>query len=349
MKKANPKTVGGFVVGAVALGLGAVIVFGSGRFFEERKTVVSFFTDSLQGLQIGAPVEFRGVQLGTVTDIFVQVDPETLEFLIPVVYEVNPSRIHGAEAATDEEGGRLDELIDKGLRAQLVSKSFVTGQQSIQLDFNKGAAVTLVETDLSYDQIPTIPSPMAEIKQSMEEVLGEITGLLRQVTAVFSDDNRQAIGETLENVEQFTEHLSEVITELRTAVQDVSRITATIESEKQNIAALFDNANATLVAYKDLAEGANGLISENSEGIGKAISGLRAVEGKFAKLADAVATLVAENRTGFRDFSNDGLYEIRNLAVDAQAAMEQIRRVMEEMERDPARFFLGRPGRVEVQ
>ena len=61
MAKVNPKTVGGFVVGAVILAVASVGVFGSGKFFEERGTLVSFFSGSLMGLRVGAPVEMRGV------------------------------------------------------------------------------------------------------------------------------------------------------------------------------------------------------------------------------------------------------------------------------------------------
>ena len=69
----------------------------------------------------------------------------------------------------------------------------------------------------------------------------------------------------------------------------------------------------------------------------------------MTKLADNVNGMVQENRKALKDFTSTGLYEISNLATDSQAAMEQFRRVMEEMERDPARFFLGPSGTVRAQ
>ena len=73
------------------------------------------------------------------------------------------------------------------------------------------------------------------------------------------------------------------------------------------------------------------------------------MRGDFSTLAQSATKLIEDNRKGLTEFTNVGLVELTNLAVDAQAAAEQIRRVMEEMERDPARFFLGEPGQVEVQ
>jgi len=98
-----------------------------------------------------------------------------------------------------------------------------------------------------------------------------------------------------------------------------------------------------------LADRAEGILADNEEGINKAITGLDEMRRNVSALAVQATKLVEENRKDINEFTNTGLVELTNLAVDAQAAAEQIRRVMEEMERDPARFLLGRPGEVEVQ
>lgn len=304
MKKANPKTVGGFVIGAVILAVIAVGVFGGGRFFEESVKLVAFFPGSHMGLREGAPVEMRGIQVGKVTEIWVEVDEDTLEFTIPVVMEVDLSRIRGADESRDS---RAEELIEKGFRAQLVAQSLVTGQQSIQFDFHPGTPVRLVQTDLPYTQVPTIPSAFEEIESSVDELAKTAGVVLAQVNDLLSQENRA------------------------------------------RLAQMLDASNETLAAYAALAKRAEGILAENQEGIGKAVAGLREVEIKVAALSDAATKLVADNRKGIGDFASTGLYEFTNLAIDAQAAVEQFRRVMEEMERDPARFLLGKPGEVEVQ
>lgn len=316
MRKANPTAVGGFVIGAVLIAVAAVGVFGGGRFFQDRETVVAFFQGSLMGLRVGAPVELRGVQIGTVTDFWAQVDPETLDFTFPVLMELEGSRIRGvAESADDAD--RLPQLIENGLRAQLVTQSLVTGQQSIQMQFLPDTEVRLKDTDLPYDQIPTVPSAFEEIADDVGEVVKRANVLLDRVNDILSSENRARIGDILGNVTQTTAELQDGVNSLNALIVDAQAVVANVKESNPKVQELFDTAEGTLKSYQALAERST--------------------------------ALVEENRKGMKDFTTTGLYELTNLAVDAQGAIEQFRRVMEEMERDPARFFLGKPGEVEVQ
>jgi paraquat-inducible protein B len=348
MKKASPKAVGGFVLGAVAIAVVAVIVFGSGRLFQERSQMVAFFTGSLQGLRIGAPVQFRGVQIGTVTEIYVQLDPESLDFLIPVILDINLDLIRGGGEAHDRPGSEVEALIERGLRAQLVAQSLVTGQQAVQLDLLPDTPIRMVETDLPYEQVPTVPSRMAEIEQSVGDVLSDISDVLNQLNN-FLEENKPAIQKSVANIADVTVDAKAPIADLRRAAADVAEITGVILENREDISRLVENADDTVLSYKSLAERTEAVIAENQDSISQAIDGLNRLEETVSELAEQSSAMLAENRAGIRDFSNEGLYEIRNLAVDAQAAVEQFRRVMEEMERDPARFFLGKPGQVEVE
>ena len=92
-KHHNPVFIGMFVVGAVVLLVAAILIWGSGRFFSERVQYVLYFERSVKGLQIGAPVDFRGVKIGTVTDIQVHFDNSDRIFRIPVYIELEPNRL----------------------------------------------------------------------------------------------------------------------------------------------------------------------------------------------------------------------------------------------------------------
>jgi paraquat-inducible protein B len=348
MKKANPKTVGGFVLGAVILAVFAVGVFGGGRFLDERATYVAFFPGSLMGLRIGAPVEMRGIQIGTVTDVWVEVDPDSLEFVIPVLMEIELSRVRGA-TTSDEAGSRARELVEKGLRVQLAAQSLVTGQHSIQMDFHPDTPARLVETDLPHPQFPTIPSKFAEIESDIGDVVDRAGVVLAQVSDLLSDENRVKVGQALENVADATSKVEKAVEDLRGILANIGSIVETIKTDLPEFQQLRETAEQTLVSYKALAERADGMLAANEDGVKKAISGLRQAESRISALAEQATKLIEANQKGIGDFTNTGLYELTNLAVDAQAAAEQFRRVMEEMERDPARFFLGRPGDVEVQ
>ena len=88
--RANPAVVGGFVVGALVLLVAAVLLFGSGAVLRERVPVVAFFSGNVRGLQEGSPVEFRGVRVGTVTELRLTLDVDSMDVLIPVYMELDP-------------------------------------------------------------------------------------------------------------------------------------------------------------------------------------------------------------------------------------------------------------------
>ncbi len=348
MKKASPKAVGGFVIGAVLIGVIAVIVFGSGRIFQKREQHVAFFTSSLQGLRLGAPVQFRGVQIGTVSEVYVQFDTETLEFLIPVILDINTDLIQAIGEAEEKPEDKIEELIEKGLRAQLAVQSYVTGQQAVQLALHPGTPFQLVETDLPYRQIPTILSTFEVMERTVGNVLQDISDILTDFKSLVGD-NRGAIEQGLANISETTVDAKATMADLRKAAADIAAITETVNKNREAIGDLVDNSNDTILSYKSLAERAEAVVAENQGDLSKAISGLRQAEQTISDLAETANAILNENREGIQDFTNEGLYEIKNLAVDAQAAVEQFRRVMEEMERDPARFLLGQPGQVEVK
>ncbi len=348
MKKASPKAVGGFVIGAALIGMIAVIVFGSGRIFQKREQHVAFFTGSLQGLRLGAPVQFRGVQIGTVSEIYIQFDTETLDFLIPVILDINTDLIQAIGETEEQPEDNIEELIEEGLRAQLAVQSFVTGQQAVQLALHPGTPVRMVETDLPYGQIPTIPSAFEVMEKSVGKVLQGISDILTDLKG-FVGDNRGTIEQGLANISETTVDAKATMADLRKAAADIAVITETVNKNREVIGDLVDNANDTILSYKSLAERAEAVVAENQDDLSKSISGLRQAEQKISDLAETANAILNENREGMKDFTNEGLYEIKNLAVDAQAAVEQFRRVMEEMERDPARFLLGQPGQVEVE
>ena len=192
-RRANPALIGAFVLGGVALASIVVVVWGSGRFFRETRSLVCYFSGSVNGLNAGAPVKFRGVQIGSVTDIrfrlaeVTAVSPE--EFRIPVWFEVDLKQL------SDLRGGRpvrldrarIDELIAQGLRAQLQTESFVTGVLFVGLDFFPGSPIALVHGDRpDILEIPTMPTALERASQTLTKLAArieklDIEGLLRSI------------------------------------------------------------------------------------------------------------------------------------------------------------------------
>jgi len=181
-KQINPTRIGIFVVGAIALTVAAVIVFGSGRFFAEKEGYVAFFEGSVFGLNQGAAVVCRGVRIGSVTDIKLLSEPGEMKIYIAVLFEIEPKKFHvrGGRPAFDHPDDRIDQLIDHGLRAHLEQQSMLTRQMMIVIDFHPDTEINLAGIETKYPEIPTIKSGMQELMESLEKLpLQEIANSIR--------------------------------------------------------------------------------------------------------------------------------------------------------------------------
>jgi paraquat-inducible protein B len=173
-KQANRMMIGGFVVMAVFLLAASLVVFGSGKFFQKTNKYVLYFNESIKGLSVGAPVLFQGVQVGSVISITIQADLAEMHTQIPVVIAIEPDRFH-VRAGKRDYREVAAKLIEKGLRAELVMQSFITGQLMIGLDFNTDTGMCYLPGQIDpnykdYIVIPTCPSTTARLAQALEKV-----------------------------------------------------------------------------------------------------------------------------------------------------------------------------------
>ena len=172
--------IGAFVLGAVALAAAAVVVWGSGRLFRPTVTFVSYFSGSVNGLNLGAPVKFRGVQIGSVTQMRSRLTqagtlrPEQLR--IPVWFDVDLKQISDLQGTPITlDSAHVTELVAQGLRAQLQLESFVTGVLYVGLDFFPASPSVLVQADRpDVLEIPTVPTALERASQVMTSVLSQL-------------------------------------------------------------------------------------------------------------------------------------------------------------------------------
>ncbi|MEE4377523.1 MAG: MlaD family protein, partial [Candidatus Competibacteraceae bacterium] len=138
------------------------------------------FTGSVRGLEVGAPVEFRGIKLGRVTDVKLLVDPDMANLRIPVLIEIAPQQIKligETEAfyhSTDFENKQhifWNQLVAKGLRAQLKTGSLITGALFIDLDLHPKAKQQSIVWEGEYPELPTIPTPLEELSNALSNAL----------------------------------------------------------------------------------------------------------------------------------------------------------------------------------
>src|SRR5262245_45321906 len=150
-KRANPTVIGAFVLGGIALAVGAVLILGGREWFKRPVTCVMAFDDSVAGLAVGSPVSFRGVQLGTVSSVQLRYNTT----LIVVFAQIDPSRIRGApgEVTPGRVERSIQEAVKNGLRAQLKVQSLLTGQLYIGLDYSPDTPARLTGVDKDYCEI----------------------------------------------------------------------------------------------------------------------------------------------------------------------------------------------------
>ncbi|WP_439105974.1 MlaD family protein [Congregibacter sp.] len=159
--------VGAFVVGALIISSAGALFFAGGGLGIEKGKVVMVFDGSLRGLTIGAPVALRGVTIGQVTDIDLILDADQGEVTMIVEAEIDPTSMQLVSSVTESV---LDELVARGLSAQLNTQSLLTGLLYIQLDFQPEKEATLSQIDSSHPQIPTIPTELEQIRRSLESI-----------------------------------------------------------------------------------------------------------------------------------------------------------------------------------
>jgi paraquat-inducible protein B len=173
-KKANPTLVGVFILGGVVLIVAAIALWGSLKLFEHKYRVLCYFAGSVNGLNVGAPVKYRGVFVGTVVDIRLHFLQEEADTRIPVFIELHGKRLHelGVEDLPDEE--MTQAMVARGLRARLETASLVTGQLYVNLDRLPDTSAELVQHE--YAEIPTLPSKLEEATRSLTGILAQLEG-----------------------------------------------------------------------------------------------------------------------------------------------------------------------------
>ncbi|MDX6022750.1 intermembrane transport protein PqiB [Scandinavium sp. V105_16] len=184
--------------------------------YTEHIDYVMFFKDSVRGLQPGAPVEFRGIRLGTVGKVpfFIPGLHQRLndDYRIPVQVRIEPERLINQLGGDPDIRKHLDTLIDRGLRGSLKSGNLVTGALYIDLDFYPKAEPRGKFREFGgFAIIPTVSGGLAQIQQRLMDALDKINNLplnplLQQATSTLqeSQTTMKHMQATLDNLNKIT-------------------------------------------------------------------------------------------------------------------------------------------------
>ena len=240
-KRVSPTMIGAFVIGALALAVGAIVVLGSLSLFSTVYRYVLYFEDSVDGLVVGAPVKFKGVQIGTVEQILLAPSDEVLRPRIAVIIGLDETRIRSLSGrSVTFTDGAVSQAIDHGLRGTLASQSLLTGLLFVSLNYESDApAPTLVPDTFGYQQIPTVPSRVEQVAQTADDIFkklqaldwqglfdsihGTMDGLQTLVADRQTQDVTRQLNETLTSIRQLANRLDTRIDPLAKNVDELGR------------------------------------------------------------------------------------------------------------------------------
>ncbi|MEJ2620515.1 MAG: MlaD family protein [Candidatus Thiodiazotropha sp.] len=169
--KLSPTLIGSFVLLSLVLGVGALFMLSNGSLSQHATQFILYFEGDVKGLQVGSPVNFRGVKVGQVESMSISYSQESQAFRIPVVIGIQDARVEVEGVVTNEQGMlKLDSLIQQGLRARLNLQSLVTGKLEIELDFMPETPIRLINEDHRYPEIPTVQSSMEKLATAIDQI-----------------------------------------------------------------------------------------------------------------------------------------------------------------------------------
>ena len=312
--KANPTVIGAFLLGAIGLIVAGLMVFGGGRFFTETLTYVAYFPETVSGLNDGAPVNFRGVKVGVVRRIEVQVDAQDLSVRVPAYLELQRRRIREV-GGTIPEGDLIPDLIERGLRAQLLLQSIVTGQLSVQLDILPNRPARYIDPVGDFPEMPTIPSSMQEFTETMESIsIQEMVNDARHVLAGLKNlVNSPELAEILTGVNQLvnSKELLGVVGHADEAIDDIQALVSSIDGQ---VGKLSKSAEHTLAEVNETLDGAQKTLDSARQSLSIAAEG------------------------------SPMRYELEKMLSELTAAARSIRLLAEYLERNPDALVRGKPG-----
>lgn len=341
-RKANPTLIGAFVVGALALIFLAVFFVAGGQLFSRKERAVMHFSGSIYGLQVGAPVVFRGVRLGSVTSIGVAYDKSRDTFSIPVTAELERDVIRnaadpGGKAPVQDSSLTIESLVGRGLRAQLAMQSLLTGQLYVDLDFRPDKPSRQLGAFTSATEIPTVSTAIQELKNQVDSI--DFRRLMDDVSAIASSARRVVSGP-----------------ELNQAMKDLTEITGSIK----NLSAKLDRqvvpiagaARSTLGTTQQTMERLGtaadriGNAADSVSGVANRAGQVLAPDSPLVKSVQQTADELARSAAALRATTADDSLMMQNLdraLRDVSRAARAVRELADSIDQQPDMLIRGRP------
>jgi phospholipid/cholesterol/gamma-HCH transport system substrate-binding protein len=272
------------------------------------------FAGSVTGLQVGSQVRYRGVPVGTVTEI--RIDPERVEWVL-VTVEID----HGTPIKQDT----VASLEMQG----------ITGIAFVQLRGGTQASPPLVATAGDAQQeIASRRSTLERLFESTPDLLMRSLTLVERATLLLTDENLQALTKSLQNIETVT-------TSLARHTGDVDGLLAQASGAATSVAGVADEIGGLARDLRGLTAEVDGRLGGMGEQVSTTLVDTRDAANRVERAAGELEVLVGDLRQPLGDFTATGLYEFTQLVGETRQLIAALTRITKEFERDPAGFLIG--------
>ena len=332
-KKISPAMIGAFVLGAIALIVIAILVFGSGRLFRQTREFVLYFDNSVNGLRVGAPVKFKGVEIGSVKDIRLQLEKGAEVNKIPVIIEIDLKKLtsRGATTAPAVDREAFNEfIVDYGLRGQLEMESLVTGLLFVALDFFPDTPINLVQQangDYEYPEIPTLPTTLEQARGAVARIINKLEEIDFKELGANLQATLKGVNRTVNSpeVESVLRSLARVMPKVDQAVVNIRNLAGTMDDK---VKILADDLQHTSADARLALKQAGDALKQTQETMKRAEAAVANIE----TLSDLDSPVNYELVKGLRDVS---------------AAARSLRSLTDYLERNPRAPIFGKPNSKE--
>lgn len=275
------------------------------------------FAGSVSGLQQGSQVLYRGIPVGRVAAI--RIDPANVENVLVTVEIDRETPIKVDTVATLEMQG-------------------ITGIAYVQLRGGTQASARLDPDAKPPPQIPSRRSALERVFESGPELLARGLALAERLTRLLEDDNLEAVGGTLRNLEAFTTTLAERSDQVDATLLGAAEAARQVEVVSTELQALVGDLRQLTANVDRRVDAASGEIAET-------LGALRGAAAALGGAADRLDGLVGDLHEPLDDFAGTGLYDFTQLIGETRQLIAALSRVTKEFERDPAGFLIGRGNR----
>ena len=362
--KVHPVAIGAFAAGAVMLAVAALFIFGANKVFSRKFPVVMFFDENVNGLTIGAPVSYRGLRLGEVTQIRSPVGTSRIEVLATLERGPLVTRRNVAEVSADQMRQTLEDAITQGLRAQLAIQSFLTGQLYVSLVLRPDTPASTAGLGGSALEIPTIPTIMSQLQAGLEKVP------LAQVPKYLSDTLEgsarllqgpevakalESVGPLVADAQKLLRRLDDEVGPLLASLKGTSDTARTslvdITRQLDQVVSGLKPLMTSLTATSDTARGAvKDLSGDLQKTLAQLGPELTALAVKLDGVSESARITMEKAQTTLQGV--DGAlsgdlplgYQLRQTLQDLGAAARSLRTLADALERNPESLLAGKPG-----